>query len=99
MSMRWQFKGETPVSIKVLFPLFIANLVFQLAAAFLIPRWSPIRPDGAHSYAIRFSGGAVYFVQPWLGTYFDYGFWAHFALLALIFIIMWFHRDELERVG
>ena len=39
----------------------------------------------------------MYFVQPWLGKYFYYGSGAHFVLLALIFLIVWFHRDELER--
>jgi hypothetical protein len=97
--MRWQFKGDAPVSFKVLFALLAVNFLLQFGASFAIPRWSPMRPDAAHSYAIRFKGGAVYFVQPWLGKYFDYGFWAGFVFLALIFLIMWLHRDELERVG
>ena len=96
--MRWQFKGEAPVSFTVLATLFCINFAGQFAAFFAIPRWLPLRPDAAHSYAIRFKGGAVYFVQPWLGKYFYYGFVAHFVLLALMFLIMWLHRDEVERV-
>jgi hypothetical protein len=95
---RWQFKGEAPASFKVLFTLLGINFLGQMAAFCAIPRWWPIRPDAAHSYLIRFKGGAVYFVQPWLGKYFVYGFWAHFVLLALGFLICWLHRDELERV-
>jgi len=95
---RWQFKENAPVSFKVLFTLLAINFLGQFAADYAIRRWSPIRPDAAHSYLIRFKGGAVYFVQPWLGKYFDYGFWAHFVLLALGFLICWLHRDELERV-
>jgi hypothetical protein len=62
-------------------------------------------PVVAHSigcrafYLIRFRGGAVYFVQPWLGKYFSYGFAAHFVLLAFMFVILWLHRDEVERVS
>jgi hypothetical protein len=96
--MRWQFKEKEPVSLKVLFALLGINLLGQFAAVYAIPRRSPIRPDAAHSYLIRFKGGAVYFVQPWLGKYCDYGFWAHFILLALMFLIFWFHRDQIERV-
>jgi hypothetical protein len=96
--MRWQFKEKEPASLKVLFALLGINFVGQFAAFYAILRWSPIRPDAAHSYPIRFKGGAVYFVQPWLGKYCDYGFWAHFVLLALMFLIFWFHRDEIERV-
>ena len=99
MPMRWQFKGEAPASFKMFFALFGINFVGQSAAFYAIPRWSPIRSDAAHSYLIRFRGGAVYFVQPWLGKYFFYGFAAHFVLLALMFVIMWLHRDEVERVS
>jgi hypothetical protein len=96
--MRWQFKGDVPASFKAVFALLGINFLGQLAAFSAIQRWCSIRPDAAHSYAIRFKGGSVYFVQPWLGRYSDYGFWAHFVLLALGFLIMWFHRDEIERV-
>lgn len=97
--MRWQFKGNAPASFKVLFTLLGINFVGQFAASCAIPRWSPIRPDAAHAYPIRFRGGAVHFVQPWLGEYFYYGFAAHFVLLALMFLIMWLHRDQVERVS
>jgi hypothetical protein len=96
--MRWQFKGKAPASFKVLVSLFGINFAGQVAAWLAIPRWSRIRPDAAHSYPIQFKGGAVYFVQPWLGKYFYYGFAAHFVLLALMFLIMWLYRDEVERV-
>jgi hypothetical protein len=97
--MRWQFKGEAPVSFKVTFALLFANWVGVYAAAWAIPRWWPIRPDAIHSASMRFRGGTVYFVQPWLGRYVEYGFWADFVLLGLGLLIAWIHRDELERVG
>jgi len=96
--MRWQFTGKAPTSFKVLFGLLGINFLGQQAAFYAIRRWSPAHQDAAHSYFIRFKGGSVYFVQPWLGKYFDYGFWAHFVLLALLFLIFWLHRDEVERV-
>jgi len=95
---RWQFKGNAPTSFKVLFALLGINFGGQFAAYYAVLRWSPMRPDAAHSYPIRFRGGAVYFAQPCLGKYSYYGFAAHFVLLALMFLIMWLHRDEVERV-
>jgi hypothetical protein len=96
--MRWQFKDKAPVSIKIVFGLLGVNFLGQLATSYAIPRWSPITPDLAHPYLVRFKGFAGYFVQPWLGRYFEYGFWLHFVLLALFFVMLWFYRDEIERI-
>jgi hypothetical protein len=96
--VRWQFKGKAPASIKVVFALVSINFLGQLATSYAIPRWSPITPDATHPYPVHFKGAAGYFVQPWLGRYFEYGFWVHFALLALFFLMVWFHRDKIERI-
>ena len=52
-----------------------------------------------HSYPVRFRGGPTFFVQPWLGTYFDYDIYVGFALLSLFGVLLWVNRDKLERVG
>jgi len=96
--MRWQFKDKTPASIIVVFVLLAINFVGQWATSYLIPQGSPITPDAAHPYFIRFKGGAGYFVQPWMGIYFEYGFWLHFVLLALFFLMLWVYRDRIERI-
>jgi hypothetical protein len=59
-------------------------------------KW-PAVPDAIYSYPIRFKGSAVYFVQPWLGKYFDNDIWIGFGLLGLFFLLMWMHRDEVVR--
>ena len=97
--MRWQFRGKAPASIKVVLALLIINFIGQFVAAIGIPRWSPTQPDAIHSYMIRFKGGAMYFVQPWPGKYFDHGFWVGIALLGLMSLMVWIHRDQLERVS
>jgi len=96
--MKLQFKGKTPVAIKVTFALVGLNFLGQLATSFLIPKWSPITPDEAHSYLVHYKGFAGYYVQPWVGLYFVYGFWLHFILLAVFFLMMWLYRDQIERV-
>ena len=97
--MRWHFKGKAPVSFKVVFALFAINVVAQMATTYAIQKWSPTQADTVHSYLIRFKGGVVYFVQPWLGNYFFYGAKANYVFLALIVLIFFLHRDEIERVG
>ena len=96
--MSWRFKGKTPLSITLVFALLGLNFLGQLATSYIIPRISPVTADAAHPYLVRFKGLAGYFVQPWLGFYFEYGFGMHFVLLALFFLMVWVHRDEIERV-
>ncbi|MGC2474764.1 MAG: hypothetical protein WA485_10545 [Candidatus Sulfotelmatobacter sp.] len=95
--MSFRFKSKAPVLIKVVFALLCVNALGQLATSFAIPRWSPIAPDAAHPYMVHFKGLAGYFVQPWLGMYFDYGYWTHLILLALFFVTLWVYRDQIER--
>ena len=97
--MGWQFKGKTPAWARILASLIVLNLVGQIAASFAIPRWAPLRRDLVHSYALHFRGGPTYFVQPWVGMYTEYGYYAGFALLALFFLLLWVKRGQLERSG
>jgi hypothetical protein len=76
----------------------MADIFSQIATTYWIPRWAPILPDSTHSYPIRFRGGPTYFVQPWLGAYFDYGFYAGFVLLGAFLLLLWLNRDKIERI-
>lgn len=97
--MRWRFKGKAPLPFKVVFALFMSNVVIQLGTAFAISRWAPRQPDAVHSYPIHWKGSVVTFVQPWLGKYFDCGFWGGFVLLAMVFLVQWWYRDQIERIS
>lgn len=98
--MRWQFKGKIPGWAYTLTVLLLVHLVLQIVAAYWIPSWAPVQADSAHSYPIRFRGaGPTFFVQPWLGRYFDYGFYFGFVLLGLFLLLLWLNRDALERIG
>jgi hypothetical protein len=96
--MRLQFKGKTPVPIIAVFALLGVNLLGQMATSYLIPKWSPITADAAHPYFVHYSRFAGYYVDPWLGRYFVYGFWTHFVLLALFFLLLWIYRSQIERI-
>lgn len=95
---RWQFKGETPTSVKIVMPLFFAAMALNLAAWWSIPEWSPTVPDAAHSVPIRFKGGTAYFVQPWLAKTAHDSNWLAGGLGGVCFMLFWLHRDELERL-
>ena len=99
LGIRWRFKGKLPTSFNIVMALFWINFLLRLTAFFAIPKWSPTKPDVIHNYPIQYQGGVIYFVQSWLGKYLDYGFWAAFVLIALLFLILAvFHRDKIERV-
>lgn len=95
---RWQFKGKTPTSVKVVMLLFFAVLAVNLAAWWSILEWSPTVPDALHSVPIRFKGGVIYFVQSWLVKTARDANWLAIALGAACFVLFWLHRDELERL-
>jgi hypothetical protein len=58
-----------------------------------------MRADLTHSYRLSIGAGVVYFVQPWLGAYADYGLCAGFALLVLFGVLLWLNRSQLERIS
>jgi hypothetical protein len=93
-----QFKGETPVWAKVLVALMLVNAVLQIAAGYWVPNHAPIYPDASHPYRIQARGGPPYFVQPWVGLYYDYGFYAVFVLIGVFLLLLWINRDKIERV-
>jgi hypothetical protein len=98
LKMRWHFKGKAPISFKVVFALFGMNVAAQIATTYAIQKWSPTRADAVHSYLVRFKGDSVYFVQQWVGNYFFYGGKANYVFLAVLFLIFFIHRDQVERV-
>ena len=79
--------------------LLLVNIVLQIVTAYWISTQAPVQADSVHSYPIRFRGGPTFFVQPWLGAYDDYGFYAGFVLLGLLLLLLWLNRDKWERVG
>jgi hypothetical protein len=96
--VRLRFKGKTPAWAPILTGLFLINICVQVVAAYWIPHWAPIQPDLTHSYRIQFRGGPPYFVQPWLGAFSDYGYYAGFALVVLFLLLLWLNRDKVERL-
>ena len=97
--MRWQFKGRTPAWAYILTALLLVNVVLEIVAAYWISSQAPVEADPVHSYPVRFRGGPTFFVRPWLGAYNHYSFYAGFVLAGLVLLLLWLHRDKLERLG
>jgi hypothetical protein len=93
----WDPKGWAAVVSFTTFALMMSNFLVSYALVYAIPRGWPTKADAVHSYSIRFRGGAIYFVQPWLGKYFDNDLWIGFALLGFFCLLMWLHRAEVTR--
>ena len=79
--------------------LLLVNVVLEIVAAYWISSQAPVEADSVHSYPVRFRGGPTFFVRPWLGAYNHYGFYAGFILPGLVLLLLWLHRDKLERLG
>jgi hypothetical protein len=43
-------------------------------------------------------GGHSYYLAPRLGWFLNHDLWIFFGLLGLLFLIMFVHRDRVERV-
>ena len=79
--------------------LLLVNVVLEIVAAYWISSQAPVEADSVHSYPVRFRGGPTFFVRPWLVAYNHYGFYAGFVLPGLVLLLLWLHRDKLERLG
>ena len=60
--------------------------------------WAPQSPDAIRSYTVHFKGGIVYYYRPAVGWFVENGIFLLFALLGVMLLIMWFNRDQVERV-
>jgi hypothetical protein len=95
---RWYFKEKAPWSVTFALALFMVVLALDIAAAWIIPQWSPTVPDALHSIPVRYKGGVTYFVQPWLARATDYADWVALGSGAACFVLFLVHRDKLERL-
>ena len=96
---RWQFKGKTPWSVKIVLPLFIAVIWLDVALFWGISEWSPTVPDSVHSSPMRFMDGVTYFVRPSLAQVLHDLHWLAAGLGVACLLLFLLHRDELERTS
>jgi hypothetical protein len=94
----WVFKGDPPLSFRVVFYVAFAFIVVFWVTGITTPWWAPQIAAPSHPYGVRFKGGTTYYFPAMLGWLMQYGLWVFFALLATLALITWLHRDDLQRV-
>lgn len=97
--MRWQFKGEAPLSVKIVLPLFLLAIALDVAMVWSIPEWSPTVGDSVHSHPMQFKGGVTYFVRPSVAQGLHDLDWLAVGLGVACFLLLLLHRRELERAS
>jgi hypothetical protein len=95
--MKLRFKGKVPAAIKVVLALFVINSVAETWLFVTIRDRGRLAPDADYSHLVRLKGGVTYFVQPGLGTYLDAAVPLGFILLAVLLLLIWLYRDQLQR--
>lgn len=71
--------------------------LFAMAAKFR-QNWALRSPEGAFTYPIRFKGDGIWYFRPIVGAYITWSFFAHFAALAVLGLILFWNRHLLKRV-
>jgi hypothetical protein len=88
----YDFRNGTPALLKIAFAILFTNFVVNFSVGIWASQWAPRYPFGPNSYPFRFKGGIVVYLRPAVGHYLVWGFWAHFALLAFIFLLFWIYE-------
>ncbi len=84
-----QFPHGTPRPFKAAIGLFFANFVLNFFGDVWAEHYAPRYPGPAHLFPLHYKGSLVVFVPSWLGYYLEWGFWAHFILLAMLGLMAW----------
>jgi hypothetical protein len=86
--------GRTPPAYKVVFVLLAANFVVGYA----LSAWAwQAAPDARHPYGILYRGGSWRYYAPGVGWWVEHWLWLHFALMAAAALVLWRHRDKLQK--
>jgi hypothetical protein len=92
----WRFKDGTPLWFTAIVGFLTADSVTHFGLLMTVSTWAQSSRDTVHSYRVPFRDGVNYFVQPWLGRYLD-TWWIGMGLLAVLALLLFLNRDQLER--
>lgn len=77
--------------MKGLFAFMMANIIAVICAGFWANVYGSRKPLPRCSFPIHFRGSLIVFVPSWLGFYLEWGFWAHFALMGIFGLMLWYY--------
>jgi hypothetical protein len=95
---RWQWIGKPPLYWTVLLCAMMGQVAVSLVLFFTLPRWARSISDALHPVELRMKGGHLYYLSPGMGWYMNNDVWITFGLLGILALIMFIHRDKIERV-
>jgi hypothetical protein len=95
---RYQFIGGPPRSFKIVFVLAFINFCTWAIVGGFRQHWALRSPEGAFTYPIRFKGEGLWYFRPVVGAYITWSFFAHFAAMALLALILYRNRHLLRPV-
>jgi hypothetical protein len=95
---QWQWIGKPPVYWTVIFCAMMAQVAVSLVLSFTLRRWARFVPDASHPIELRMKGGHLYYLSPGMGWYMNNDVLITFGLLGILALIMFIHRNTIERV-
>ena len=95
---RWQWIGNPPLYWTVLATIFLVYWVALILSPYFLVHVTVSTPSPSHSHALSVDGGVRY-MNPLLWWCHDKGEGVCASLLTLLILIMFFKRDQIERVG
>jgi hypothetical protein len=94
----YRWIGPPPVYWTAIFWIMMAEFVVSWILFVTLSRWAQSAPDASHSVELHMKGGHSYYLSPGVGWFLNHHLWIFFALFAMLFLIMFIHRDKIERV-
>jgi hypothetical protein len=95
---RYEWIGEPPLYWTVIAVAMMGNVAVSLILSYTLPRWARSIPDASHPIELRMKGGHLYYLSPGMGWYMNHDLWITFGLLGILALIMFIHRNKVERV-
>jgi hypothetical protein len=95
---RWQWIEKPPLYWVIIFCAMMAHTALSEALSFSLSSWARSVPDATHATELRMKGGHVYYLSTGMGWYLNNDIWITFGLLGFLALIMFIHRNKIERI-
>ena len=96
--VRYQWVDKPPLYWAIIACAMMGHIAVSLVLFFTLPRWTRSVPDASHPIELRMKGGHLYYLSPGMSWFMNNDVWITFGLLGILALIMFIHRDKVERV-
>lgn len=95
---RWTWIEKPPLYWMVIFWAMMGEFIVSWVLFDTLPRWGKPVPDASHPVELHMKGGHSFYLSPGLGWFLKNDLWIFFAMLGILFLTMFVHRNKIERV-